>query len=73
MTPGWARTPSSNNPKLIRNPLTHYMKTITYLLTAFSCGFTSQCLAGMAGFMPGPFFLLGFAGAIFTLSRAFKG
>ena len=48
------------------------MKTLTYLLSAFSCGYTSQCLAGMAGLLPGPFFILGFAAAIYTLSQAYK-
>lgn len=66
-------TGSRNNTTRIRNPLSYHMKGITYLLAAFSCGYTAQCLAGMAGLMPGPFFVLGFAAAVFTLSQAFSG
>ena len=49
------------------------MKSITYLIAAFSCGYTAQCLAGMAGLVPGPFFIVGFAAAVFTLSQAYSG
>ena len=63
---------SPNNTKLIRCRLTHYMKQLTYLICAFSVGYTAQCLAVMGGLLPGPFFLLGFAAAVFTLSQAYK-
>ena len=49
------------------------MKSITYLIAAFSCGYTARCLAGMAGLVPGPFFIVGFAAAVFTLSQAYSG
>ena len=71
MTPRWARAGSPNNTRLIRNHTTYYVKFITYLLAAFSCGYTAQCLAGMAGLMPGPFFVLGFLAAVYTLSQAY--
>ena len=56
----------------MRCRFTSYMKQLTYLICAFSAGYTAQCLAGMAGLMPGPFFLLGFAAAVFCLSQAYK-
>ena len=57
----------STNRSVHRCNLTYHMKTLTYLLTAFSCGYTAQCLAGLAGLAPGPFFLIGFACAVLTL------
>ena len=71
MTPHWAYSPSPNNRRLIRNHTSYYMKFITYLLAAFSCGYTAQCLAGLAGLTPGPFFVLGFTVAVYTLSQAY--
>ena len=62
---------SANNTTRIRNPLSYHMKGLTYLLAAFSCGYTAQCLAGMAGLIPGPFFVAGFVAAIYTLSQAY--
>ena len=72
MTPQWARAGSPNNRRLVRCHLTHYMKQLTYIICAFSVGYTAQCLAVMGGLLPGPFFLLGFAVAVFTLSQAYK-
>ena len=71
MSPHWACSPS-RKPHSTHRPMTELMKSITYLLTAFSCGYTAQCLAGLAGLLPGPFFLLGFAGAIYGLSQSFS-
>lgn len=70
MTPRWACS-QSRNRSLIRCHLTYYMKSLTYLLAAFSIGYTAQCLAGIAGLMPGPFFVLGFAAAVYTMSQAY--
>jgi hypothetical protein len=72
MAPHWACSPSRNNRPLIRSRTSYYMKSLTYLLAAFSCGYTAQCLAGIAGLMPGPFFIVGFAAAVYTLSQAYK-
>ena len=71
MTPRWARAGSPNNIRLIRNHTSYYVKTITYLLAAFSCGYTAQCLAGLAGLPLGPFFVLGFVSAVYALSQAY--
>ncbi len=71
MTPAWARTPSRSNTTRTRNPVSYHMKGLTYLLAAFSCGYTAQCLAGMAGLIPGPFFVAGFVAAVYTLSQAY--
>ena len=57
----------STNRSTHRCNITYHMKSITYLLAAFSCGYTAHCLAGMAGLIPGPFFLIGFACAVLTL------
>ena len=48
------------------------MKSITYLIFAFAVGYTAQCLAVIGGLMPGPFFLLGFAAALYVLSQSYK-
>ena len=71
MTPAWARAGSRNNTTRTRNPLSYHMKGITYLLFAFATGYTAQCLAGLAGLPLGPFFVLGFAGAVYVLSQAY--
>ena len=71
MTPRWACSPSRNNMSLIRCHLTHTMKSITYLIFAFSVGYTAQCLAVIGGLLPGPFFVAGFAGAVYVLSQAY--
>ena len=70
MTPRWACS-QSRNQSLIRCHLTYYMKSITYLIFAFSVGYTAQCLAVIGGLLPGPFFLLGFGAALYTLSQAY--
>lgn len=71
MTPQWARAGSPNNPSIIRNRSSYYMKSITYLLCVFSCAWTAQCLADSCDLPPGPFFVLGAVSSAFGLSQAF--